>query len=288
MSAESSSNHLSGTTSSRFTEETAAGARFAFGRNWQAFLAKIDEERISEAEKSLVEFLDVADLRNKSFLDIGSGSGLFSLAARRLGARVHSFDYDPQSVACTAELKARYFPADGAWRVEQGSVLDADYLRSLGRFDVVYSWGVLHHTGALRQAMDNVTIPSAREGMLFIAIYNDQGWRSKLWRQLKKIYCSSALGRFFVCATCIPYLIVRGIVVDLVRLKDPTRRYREYKRARGMSIVTDWIDWLGGYPFEVATPESVCTFYEALGWTACRVVRTNRSGCNQFVFRKSK
>ena len=111
MSAESSSNAAyQGRLPSRFTEETAAGARFTFGRNWQAFLAKIDEERISEAEKSLVEILDVADLRGKSFLDIGSGSGLFSLAARRLGARVHSFDYDPQSVACTAELKASIFP----------------------------------------------------------------------------------------------------------------------------------------------------------------------------------
>jgi len=29
-----------------------------------------------------------------------------------LGARVHSFDYDPQSVACTAELKRRYFEGD--------------------------------------------------------------------------------------------------------------------------------------------------------------------------------
>jgi 2-polyprenyl-6-hydroxyphenyl methylase/3-demethylubiquinone-9 3-methyltransferase len=71
------------------------------------------------------------------------------LAARRLGATVHSFDYDPQSVACTAELKRRYFPEDGAWRVEEASVLDQDYLRRLGQFEVVYSWGVLHHTGVL-------------------------------------------------------------------------------------------------------------------------------------------
>jgi ribosomal protein L11 methylase PrmA len=117
--------------------EIESSERFAFGRNWKAFLAKIDEDRISEAERSLVEFLDLPDLSGKAFLDIGSGSGLFSLAARRLGARVHSFDHDPQSVACAAELKRRYFPADLTWRVEKGSVLDTDYLRSLGRFDIV-------------------------------------------------------------------------------------------------------------------------------------------------------
>ncbi len=231
--------------------------------------------------------LDVQDLAGKSFLDIGCGSGLFSLAARRLGASVHSFDYDPDSVACTTELKRRHFPQGVAWRVEQASVLDVDYLYSLGRFDIVYSWGVLHHTGAMRQAMDNAAIPLAEGGTVFIAIYNDQGWRSKLWRKVKRLYCSSAFGRSVVCAICIPYLVVRGIVADLVRLRDPTRRYREYQSSRGMSVVTDWFDWLGGYPFEVATPESVCVFYEERGFTTCRVIRTNRNGCNQFVFRKS-
>src|SRR5205823_13815006 len=84
--------------------------RFAFGRNWQHFLQNVDEERIAEAEKSLCSMLEIQDLRGKSFLDVGCGSGLFSLAAIRLGAsRIHSFDFDPQSVACTQTLKRRYF-----------------------------------------------------------------------------------------------------------------------------------------------------------------------------------
>ena len=92
--------------------EVARGERFEFGKNWGRFLAVLNDERISEAEASLKSMLKVEGLTGKSFLDIGSGSGLFSLAARRLGARVHSFDYDPQSVACTAELKRRYFEGD--------------------------------------------------------------------------------------------------------------------------------------------------------------------------------
>jgi 2-polyprenyl-3-methyl-5-hydroxy-6-metoxy-1,4-benzoquinol methylase len=268
--------------------EVGKGERFAFGENWDSFLRRINEERISEAQRSLREMLDVQDLRGKSFLDIGSGSGIFSLAARRLGARVHSFDYDPQSVKCSAELKRRFFPTDTAWHVEHGSALDEEYLRSLGSFDVVYSWGVLHHTGALRRAMGNATIPVAKGGMLFIAIYNDQGWRSKIWRQVKRLYCSGTLGRGVVCAVGVPYLILGSLVMDLARLRDPRRRYREYaRRSRGMSIVTDWFDWLGGHPFEVATAESVCAFYQDHGFTTCRVIRTNRSGCNEFVFRKS-
>src|ERR1039457_7334460 len=120
-------------------EEIAAHERFAFGENWRRFLAILDEPRIAKAEESLRGMLDVANLTGKTFLDIGCGSGLFSLAARRLGARVHSFDYDPQSVACSTELRRRYFPDDSRWTVEAGSALDAEYLRSLGKFDLVYS-----------------------------------------------------------------------------------------------------------------------------------------------------
>src|SRR5271163_795354 len=140
----------------QFLEEVERGERFEFGKNWAQFLASLDEGRIQRAEASLREMLETQDLRGLRFLDIGSGSGLFSLAARRLGARVHSFDYDPYSVASTAELRRRYFPEDGDWRVEQGSVLDKAYLESLGQFDIVYAWGVLHHTGSMWQAMENV------------------------------------------------------------------------------------------------------------------------------------
>src|SRR5687767_4969194 len=147
--------------------------RFEFGKNWTRFLELLDDSRIAQAEASLRQMLDVPTLAGRSFLDIGSGSGLFSLAARRLGARVYSFDYDVHSVNCTAELKRRFFPDDDQWTVAQGSALDTDYLSRLGTFDVVYSWGVLHHTGDMWQALANADALVKPGGHLAIALYND-------------------------------------------------------------------------------------------------------------------
>ena len=131
----------------RHQSEINAGERFKFGANWARFLTMLDDERIKKAEESLKGMLRVESLAGKRFLDAGSGSGLFSLAARRLGAVVYSFDYDPQSVACTHELKWRYFPDDNEWTVEEVSVLDRDYLGRLSQFDVEYSWGHAHVAG---------------------------------------------------------------------------------------------------------------------------------------------
>lgn len=232
----------------KHSEEVSQGERFQFGANWEAFLDTLDDERIHVAEHSLKEMLDLDDLTGKRFLDIGSGSGLFSLAARRLGAKVHSFDYDPKSVGCTRELKKRYYPNDDNWIIEEGSVLDENYLVSLGKFDVVYSWGVLHHTGDMMRALNNAMIPVSDQGILFIAIYNDQGISSRFWKQIKKTYCSGWMGKMLICSVFIPFFTLQSIAIGLIKYKNPIWQFSNYKNNRGMSIYHDWTDWLGvGY-----------------------------------------
>lgn len=268
--------------------EVARGERFQFGENWSRFLAVLDNDRIHEAEASLRKMLDVESLAGRSFLDIGSGSGLFSLAARRLGARVHSLDFDPRSVACTKELRRRYFPNDSDWCVEEGSALDADYVKSLGLFDVVYSWGVLHHTGDMWRALDNAQLPVKRGGQLFIAIYNDTGTQTRRWKWIKKTYnrLPGLLQQPFAAIAIAPDEI-KPALRALLTLKPQqyVHRWTRYDRNRGMSRWRDIIDWVGGYPYEVATPDEIFDFYRARGFSLTKLKCGGVGlGCNEFVF----
>jgi 2-polyprenyl-3-methyl-5-hydroxy-6-metoxy-1,4-benzoquinol methylase len=269
------------------------GQRFEFGENWRRFLEVVDEDRILEATKSLQRLLDANTLSGKRFLDVGCGSGLFSLAAVRLGAdHVRSFDVDPESVACARELQRRWAPDATTWQIGPGNILDEQYVSSLGKFDVVYSWGVLHHTGDMWSALANVDKLVSDTGWLCVAIYNDQGWRSRQWRRVKRIY------NVLPDPARAPYAVTVMLPRELMMVFAATVRLRpgsyvsswsKYGRQRGMSRWHDLIDWVGGYPFEVAKPEEIFKFFRARGFALRELVTCGGGlGNNQFVFERER
>jgi hypothetical protein len=205
-----------------------------------------------------------------------------------LGARVHSFDYDVRSVACTSELKRQFCSNGGAWTIEQGDVLNESYVRSLGQFDIVYSWGVLHHTGAMWQALANAQLPVRPNGQLFIAIYNDQGRPTRYWKAVKRIYNGLPKRlKFIILWPGFLRMWTPTILRDCLS-GGPLQTWRSYFLKRGMSPWRDAVDWIGGYPFEAATLEEVSDFYRERKLTLLSSKAAGGRGCNEFVFHRQE
>ncbi len=272
------------------THPAERAARFAFGQNWQRYRTQIGEEELNVAIGSLQRMLGQIRLEGQTFLDIGCGSGLFSLSAQRLGAKVRSFDFDPDSVRCTEQLKLEFAPNASEWKIDQGSILDRSYLTRLGAFDVVYSWGVLHHTGAMWEAFQNVLSLVKPNGLLYIAIYNDEGWKSRVWYYIKKLYVSlPRFLRFPLVGLAFARMWLPLFVRDLLH-GEFGKSWRDYsKSSRGMNPWRDVIDWVGGFPFEVASVSAVTDYFLAQGFQSIRVIPCGpRSGLNEFVFQRAK
>ncbi len=259
---------------------TERKTHFEFGENWRDYAKTIDASRINEAVVALSKLFPDG-LAGKTFLDIGCGSGLHALAALELGAAsVTAVDIDENSVSTTRDILTRFAPGK-IWSANVVSVFDLT-----GTFDVVYSWGVLHHTGDLWRAIDHAATLVNTGGLLAIAIYTKSP-RCEQWRKVKHFYKDSprfvqAVMRGIYMTAFLGFLPVTGW--------DPIGFVRNYKRDRGMNFSNNVHDWLGGYPYESA---SVAEMSAALRKMNLQEVRTFAvdpgngiwgAGCSEYVY----
>ena len=261
--------------------------RFGFGMNWRSYLASLNDEKIRQAEKSLLDLYNLDTLENMSFLDVGCGSGLFSLAAMRLKAsKVYSFDLDTDCVDCARQLKSRFFPNAPAWVIEKGNVLDPEYLNGLGQFDLVYAWGVVHYTGDMWRALDLITTVVAPGGTLFVAIFDDAGFLSTIATAIKKIY--NKLPSFLklpYIITLLPLIEGPPVIKNILAKQPPFSHWSQYYLKRGMSRWHDIKMMVGGYPYEFAAIDLIFDFFKSRNFTLQKLKCGRKGGNNQYVFK---
>ena len=267
------------------TDETAH--RFAFGDNWEKFSQSVSDREIAEAVENLRRVTGELTLEGKNFLDIGCGSGLHTMAAFRMGAeRIVAFDIDTKSVETTRKLLSAHAPGF-AGTVEQKSILKA---APDGKeiYDIVYSWGVLHHTGQMWKAIETAAGFVAPGGKLIVAIYKKTPLCG-FWRVEKSVYSRLPPFLQFPVTALFSLLYLAGVALGG---NNPVKYVREYRSFRGMSFWHDMIDWLGGYPYESASPEQMREFVGGLGFRQTASYNTAPSraaglfgtGCAEYVF----
>lgn len=274
-------------------QPTEIETRYDFGRNWDAFASQLTEEAIENAITGL-EKLTQPSIGGR-FLDIGSGSGVHSLAALRLGAKtVRCIDYDDASVATTRAVLAQY-AGESDWDAKQGDILveraeTGPGPASAELFDTVYSWGVLHHTGDMWRAIDNAATFVRPGGRFVVALYLKTPLCG-FWRIEKHLYAKFPLLRPFFRW---PFAVILLSGISIRKLQKPGTVIRNYQRQRGMSFLHDVDDWLGGYPYESVRNEEIISFMTSRGFemTECFNIKTPvgvfGSGCGEWVFRRNE
>ena len=245
--------------------------------------------------KSLQKFLKMDSLEGKTFLDVGAGTGIYSLAALRLGATATSFDFDDKCVACCEELK-KSVPNPEMWTVKHGSILDSDFVKQFPQQDIVYCWGVAHHTGNMWQAIENLFSLVKPNGLLYLAIYNKADGlaiypdgrigSSRFWQKFKRFY--SSLPAFI--EYCIDAVVMSLLVLFyLATLRNPIKEIRGHRDyfSKGMSWRLNIRDWLGGYPYEYASVAEIFTFAHDRGFTLENLTCNNGLLNNEFLLYRS-
>ena len=273
-------------------KEITKGKRYKFGSNWKEFIENnLNNISIKQAIISTKQVLEESkiDLKNKTVIDIGCGSGLFSLVALELGAKfVLSFDYDPDSVSCTKKLlNSRNFDST-RYKCLEGSILDDSFIDNLGKYDLVYSWGVLHHTGKLDKALENSSKLVKKDGLIFISLYQ-KSISDFFWIIEKKIFNLSSKStqinilRIYISIIKIAYFLKGKSLKKIIQ---------NYSNNRGMNFYNDAYDWLGGYPYQSIDTKECIKFYSNLGFVNILLKKRSQyfsfsSGCNEYVFKKN-
>jgi 2-polyprenyl-3-methyl-5-hydroxy-6-metoxy-1,4-benzoquinol methylase len=253
---------------------------FSFGENWLKYLDEMPPEAIVRHGAYVADWLG-PDLSGLRILDIGSGQGLFSLSAHRAGAEVLAFDADSAAVAATNRLRS----LDGnpaTWRVQRGSILDSDYVGQLGTFDVVASWGVLHHTGRLWDGLDAAASRVAAGGRLWIALYHKTPQSGRSLRTKRLYNRLPSAGQVLFRGGYATAKVAKNIVV-----RRSLERLRTYHLERGMTWRRDIEDWLGGLPYEVSSPGEVLARLRPQGFALERLQDGIAEGANDvYLFRR--
>ena len=266
--------------------------KFKFGENWLKFNKLINYKKILQATKSLKKYN--IKFKKKSFLDVGCGSGLFSLAASTMGCnKIYSIDVDNSSIKSTQIVRNNFKKKSLNWKVEKVSLIGDNFKKKCFNYDIIYCWGVAHHTGNMFKAFKNLSDVAKLNSYLIIAIYNDEGLKSKIWWLIKFIYNFVPQGlkklyAFFIMSIIRKLYVIIRLLFTLKFNELYSFLKKKTKRTRGMNKEIDIMDWVGGYPYEYIKFNDLKKYFIAKGFKVIKSHQCKGPGNHEIVFKREK
>ena len=268
--------------------ENSYKKNFSFWKNWQNFLKKINDENIDKAKEIILKFLwDENIIKWNTIIDFWSWSWLMSLAFLELWVKeIISIDIDDYSIECAEYLREKYKYNKKKWKILKGSVLDENFIKSLPKVDMLYSWWVIHHTWDMWKWLDLMLNLIKDNWYFYTAIYNDSNfileWTSKFWLKEKRIYSKYKFLRYIIKPIYTFYYIT-WLIIHWI---NPIKYIKNYSFSRWMSFWNDIEDWLGWYPYEYATFDEIQSFFEKNNYKLLNSKKVRSIWCNEFLFKK--
>jgi len=126
------------------------------------------------AEPHILDFAGFHLWRGRKVLEIGCGIGTDAEQFARHGAEYVGIDISQESLdICRKRFDV--YGLNGEFHL--GSVTDLDFLKSLGEFDLVYSYGVLHHFPGMRDHLTHISQILHRDAELRFMVYAKNSWK---------------------------------------------------------------------------------------------------------------
>ena len=141
-----------------------------------------------EARKYFVEphipaFAEFARWKEKKVLEIGCGIGTDTINFARNGARVTAVELSQKSLDL-AQRRAQVFGLQDRIRFIQGNAEELQNFLAAETFDLVYSFGVIHHSPHPERILKRIQDYLSAGGTLKIMVYNRLSWKA-LWILLR-------------------------------------------------------------------------------------------------------
>jgi len=165
----------------KYWNKRSCGTEYAIGKKYSREYFDSMEKHRYEVEPEILSFAEFGKYKGKKILEVGVGAGTDFLQWVRLGAKAYGIDLTEEGIENVKKrLKIYKLKAKELKKADCENIPYKD-----NSFDLVYSWGVIHHTPDTEKALSEIIRVCKKGGECKIMVYHRRSLVA-LWQWLKR------------------------------------------------------------------------------------------------------